>query len=136
MTHISITSDIEKPKYSHAMFRKTDTNGTRVEIKETHAYKWTIETALGTFTGTCLSINDLNEEIIMLTNNSKILRKNITPVTLKNENVGNKIYTWHVTTNSGEISGVSVSLEDAKKAINAFGYKEVVNSNIDELSAQ
>jgi len=125
MKNSSIAPSIEKHNklYSHTMFRKTDENGIS-EKKETQAYKWTIETGLGTFTGTCLSINDLNEEITILTNNSRILKKNITPVTLMNETLGDKIYTWNVITNSGQASGVAVSLEEARKVINSFGYKD------------
>lgn len=131
MKNVSIVPSMEKPTklYSRSRSSHTHKNVTSVENKETHAYKWTIETVLGTFTGTCLTINDLNEEIRMLTNNSKILKKNIIPV---NEKVEDRIYTWLVTTNSGQISGVSVSLEDAKKVINSFGYNEVLNSEIVE----
>src|SRR5690606_39155918 len=125
MKNSSIAPSIEKHNklYSHTMLRKTDENGIS-EKKETQAYKWTIETGLGTFTGTCLSINDLNEEITILTNNSRILKKNITPVTLMNETLGDKIYTWNVITNSGQASGVAVSLEEARKVINSFGSKD------------
>ena len=123
MKNPNIILDIENANtlYSHSMYRETDKNGMSVENKETQAYKWTIETVLGTFTGTCLSINELNEEIAMLTNNSKILRKNILPVILVNEKLEDKIYTWNVITNSGQTSGVSVSLAEAKKVINSFG---------------
>lgn len=132
MKNTSLVPDIEK-LYSHTMSRKI--HGDEIsENKKTQAYKWTIETRLGTFTGTCLSINDLNDEIAMLTNNTRILKKNITPVTLMNENIGDKIYTWNVITNSGQASGVSVSLEEARKVINSFGYKEVVRSKIIESS--
>lgn len=98
--------------------------------KKTQVYKWTIETGLGTFTGTCSSINELNEEITALTNNARILRKNITPTTLGDDEMGNKVYTWNVITHSGQASGVSVSFEEAKKVINSFGYKDVVKSKI------
>lgn len=103
--------------------------------KVTQVYKWTIETALGTFTGTGLSINDLNNEITMLTNNARILKKNITPMTLVNETTDDRVYTWNVITHSGQVSGVAVSLEEAKKVINSFGYKEVVKSRIVESRA-
>lgn len=137
MKHSNIAPDIEKSNklYSHIMLRRTDENG-ESEKKQTQAYKWTIETGLGSFTGTCLSINDLNEEITVLTNNTRIFRKNITPVTLLNETLEDKIYTWNVITNSGQVSGVSVSLEEARKVINSFGYKEIVKSKIIESSAQ
>lgn len=120
--------------YSHSMSRGTNKDGISVENKETQAYKWTIETGLGTFTGTCLSIDELNDEITMLTNNTRILKKNITPMTLINENLRDKIYTWNVVTNSGQASGVSVSLEEAKKVINSFGNGEVIKSKIVESS--
>lgn len=116
--------------YSHSMSRGTNKDGISVENKETQAYKWTIETGLGTFTGTCLSIDELNDEITMLTNNTRILKKNITPMTLINENLRDKIYTWNVVTNSGQASGVSVSLEEAKKVINSFGNGEVIKSKM------
>lgn len=133
MKNTNIAPEAEKSTALYSRVRRKPSNTfTNIENKETHAYKWTIETALGTFSGTCLSMNDLNEEITLLTNNSKIFKKNIIPLTLKDENIRDKTYTWYVTTNSGQVSGVSLSLEDAKKAINSFGYNEVIHSNIVE----
>lgn len=136
MKNSIITSGIEKSNrlYADSVSPATKKNEISAEDNETQAYKWTIETELGTFTGTCSSMKDVNEEITMLTNNTKILKKNITPVTLSNENLGDKIYTWNVITNRGQASGVSVSLEEAKKVINSFGNTEVIKSNIVESS--
>lgn len=133
MKDTNIAPEAEKSTALYSRVRRKPSNTfTNIENKETHAYKWTIETAVGTFSGTCLSISDLNKEITMLTNNSRILKKNIIPLTLRDENLRDKTYTWYVTTNSGQASGVSVSLEDAKKVINSFGYNEVIHSNIVE----
>jgi len=118
--------------YLDSLTEAPEKKGSSTENEETQIYKWTVETEIGVFTGTCLSIDDVNEEIAMLTNNAKILKKNITPVTVRKENVGNKVYTWNVITHSGQASGVSVSLEEAKRVINSFGSTEVVNSNIIE----
>lgn len=133
MKNTKIVPEAEKFTALYSRVRRKPSNTvTNIENKETHAYKWTIETVVGTFSGTCLSIDDLNEEITLLTNNSRIFKKNIIPLTLKDENLRDKTYTWYVTTNSGQVSGVSVSLEDAKKVINSFGYNEVIHSNIVE----
>jgi hypothetical protein len=123
MNNIGTRSDITKPTklYARVRMHQAHMSSLTVENKETHAYKWTIETALGTFTGTCSSINDLNEEITLLTNNSKIIKKNITPITQMDENSNDKRYTWLVTTHSGQVTGVSISLEDAREVINSFG---------------
>lgn len=121
---------------SHSISTSTSTNAAEIRgNKQPQAYRWTIETALGTFTGTCLSINDLNNEITMLTNKAKIIKKNITPSTQINDNREDKIYTWNVITHSGQASGVSVSLEEARKVINSFGYKDVVKSKITQSPA-
>ena len=79
----------------------------------TQVYKWTIETKMGVFTGTSLSIDEVNKEIAMLTNNSRIIKKNIIPTSSTNESEEDKIYTWNVITNSGKASGISTSLKEA-----------------------
>lgn len=120
--------------YLDSLTVASEKNNISTENEESQIYKWTIETEIGVFTGTCLSIDDVNEEITMLTNNVKILKKNIIPVTVGKENLGDKVYTWNVVTHSGQASGVSVSLEETKRVINSFGSTEVVNSNIVESS--
>lgn len=107
-------------------------NDMETDDKIIQVYKWSVETELGSFTGTCLSMDGVNEEIALLTNNAKILKKNIIPESLINDDLGDKVYTWNVMTNSGHASGVSVSLEEAIKVINSFGSTEEVKSNIDE----
>ncbi|OYX22784.1 MAG: hypothetical protein B7Z06_11155 [Flavobacteriales bacterium 32-35-8] len=118
--------------YSNSITAATEKNDIEPNNKTIQVYKWSIETELGTFTGTCLSMDDVNQEIALLTNNAKILKKNIIPVSLISENLENKIYTWNVITNSGHASGVSVSLEEAKRIINSFASTGVVKSNIAE----
>ncbi|WP_162623314.1 hypothetical protein [Confluentibacter sediminis] len=118
--------------HPNAMEGATETSDVKTENKTTQVYKWNIETELGTFTGTCLSMDGVNEEIASLSNNSKIIKKNIIPMSLISKNLGDKIYTWNVITNSGHASGVSVSLEEAKRVINSFGNTEIVKSNIVE----
>ncbi|WP_157804980.1 hypothetical protein [Confluentibacter lentus] len=118
--------------YSNSMTAANKKNDIEQNNKTIQVYKWNIETELGTFTGTCLSMDDVNQEIALLTNNAKILKKNIIPMSLISENLENKIYTWNVITNSGHASGVSISLEEAIRVINSFGNSEEVKSNIDE----
>lgn len=118
--------------YSNSMTAATEENNIEPNNKTIQVYKWNIETELGTFTGTCLSMDDVNQEIALLTNNAKILKKNIIPVSLISENLENKIYTWNVITDSGHASGVSVSLEEAKRVINSFASTGVLKSNIAE----
>ncbi|WP_100616039.1 hypothetical protein [Confluentibacter citreus] len=118
--------------YSKSVGAAGEKSDMKTDEKVIQVYKWSIETELGTFTGTCLSMDDVNEEIALLTNNAKILKKNIIPMSLINEDLGNKVYTWNVVTNSGHASGVSVSLEEAKRVINSFGHTEEVKSNIAE----
>lgn len=121
--------------YSNSITAATEKNDTEQGNKIIQVYKWHVETELGAFTGTCLSVDDVNEEIALLTNNAKILKKNIIPMSLLNENLENKIYTWNVITNSGHASGVSVSLEEAKRIIDSFKSMGVVKSNIAESSS-
>ena len=116
--------------YSNIQATAKEKNDAAVDHEAIQVYKWIIETELGTFTGICLSIDGVNDEITQLTNNIKILKKNIIPETLSNENCGNKVYTWNVITNSGHASGVSVSLEEAKKVIKSFGNAKVIKSNM------
>ncbi|PKQ46099.1 hypothetical protein CSW08_04980 [Confluentibacter flavum] len=118
--------------YSNQMNAATKKNDMEAEDKVIQVYKWSIETELGSFTGTCLSMDGVNEEITLLTNNAKILKKNIIPMSLINEDLGNKVYTWNIITNSGQASGVSVNLEEAIRVVNSFGSTEEVKSNIDE----
>ncbi len=118
--------------HPNAMEAAIETSDIKIEDKITQVYKWSIETELGTFTGTCLSMDGVNEEIALLTNNTKILKKNIIPMSLISENLGDKVYTWNVITHSGHASGVSVSLEEARRVIHSFGNTEIVKSNIVE----
>ena len=135
MKHSIIKSGIETSSrlYSDTMNKATNKND-KVENKATQVYKWTIETELGNFSGTCLCIDDINDEIALLTNNTRIIKKNITPVTIINDRLGDKVYTWNVVTHSGQASGISLSLEEAKRVINSFGTAEIVESNIVESS--
>ena len=109
-----------------------DNNNQKIESNTTDFYKWSIETENGEFTGTCLTINDINKEIGILTNNAKILKKNIIPTSLTNENLKDKVYTWNVITKNGQASGISSSLEEAQKVVNSFGNTEIIKSNIAE----
>jgi hypothetical protein len=118
--------------YSDILTENTKKHNTDINHKKMDVYEWNIETEIGNFSGTCLTINDLNKEIAKLTNNAKILKKNITPVSITNENLDNKVYSWNVITTSGHASGVSLSLEEAKTVVNSFDNKEVIKSNIEE----
>lgn len=111
---------------------RNEINNQRMETKITQAYKWSVKTEIGVFTGTCLSIGDVNKEIAMLTTNAKVLRKNIIPVSSVNEGSEDKIYTWNVISTNGQASGISKSLKEAQRVINSFGTTEVVNYNISE----
>lgn len=105
------------------------------KITEDHVsqvYKWSIETKIGVFTGTCLSIDDVNQEIAQLTKNAKILKKNIMPISSIYENKEDKIYTWNVITKNSEASGITTSLKEAQNALNLFGSAEIIKSNISE----
>jgi hypothetical protein len=110
----------------------TNTMTANLENNKPQVYKWTIETKMGVFTGTSLSIDEVNKEIAMLTNNARIIKKNIIPTSSTNESEEDKIYTWNVITNSGKASGISTSLKEAQSALNSFGTTEVVKSNIAE----
>jgi hypothetical protein len=96
----------------------------------TRVYKWYIETEIGAFTGTSLSIDDVNKEITLLTNNAKVLKKNMIPMSFINKNQEGKVYTWSVITNKGQASGLSNSLKEAKRIVNSFIATEVITSNI------
>ncbi len=96
------------------------------------AYKWQIETEIGIFTGICPTINAVNKEITMLTNNARILKKNIIPMILTNEDPEHKIYSWNVITNNSNVTGESTSLKEAQRAVKSFGTTEVLKSNIVE----
>tara|TARA_R110000868_G_scaffold37619_4_gene132848 strand:- start:2455 stop:2838 length:384 start_codon:yes stop_codon:yes gene_type:complete len=102
------------------------------ESHTAHAYKWNIETEIGAFTGTCLSIDEVNDEIAMLTNNAKVLKKNIIPMSIIFENEEDKIYSWNVITNTGQASGISTSLEEVQRVVNLFGTTEMVKFNMAE----
>ena len=105
----------------------------KIEMKTTYKYKYSIETELGLFSGTCSSIDAVNEEIALLANNTKILKKNIIPlVTARQWYTKDKVYTWNRITNHGKANGVSTSFEEAQKVINLFKTKEVIKSNIIE----
>lgn len=115
----------------------TNTMTVNLENNTTQGYKWIIETDLGVFTGTCLSIDEVNEEIAMLKNNAKILKKNIIPTfltipSLTNNNEEDKICSWNLTTNDSHASGISTSLKEAKRVVNSFGSTEVLKYNIVE----
>ncbi|MFG6686320.1 hypothetical protein ACGK9U_07050 [Mariniflexile sp. HNIBRBA6329] len=100
----------------------------------TASYQWTIETEFDVFTGTCESINKVNEEIAHVAKGEKILKKNITPMPFIDNalEAGEKIYTWNVVTNNGHSTGVSTSLEEAQRIVNSFVKVGVVKSSIVE----
>lgn len=110
-------------------------SNTTEENNTTQVYKWKIETEIGVFSGACLTIDDVNKEIGILTNNARILKKNIIPLSLTNKSLEDKIYTWNVITKKGQASGISTSLEEAQRVINSFGAMEVLKSNIAESIA-
>jgi hypothetical protein len=116
--------------YAHSETRNENHSKTDKKISE--VFEWIVETDKGIFTGTCLSINDVNNEIKLATNNADLLKKNITPVSLISNNTEDKFYTWSVTTHTGHASGVSTNIEEAKRIINVFNTNEVVESNIIE----
>ena len=93
----------------------------------TEVYQWLVETESDVFSGTCLTIDDVNKEIQEKTNNSRVLKKSIKPVSLKE-----KVYAWNVVTDKGHASGVVTSLTDAKNAIDMFGDQKIIESNIIE----
>jgi hypothetical protein len=99
----------------------------------TAAYQWEVETEFDVFSGTCVSIDEVNKEISMLTENKKIFKKNIIPMTIDNtQNESTKIYTWDVVTKSDQANGVSASFAEAKKMIESFGEKGIIKSSIIE----
>ena len=104
----------------------------KVENNTIQAYNWRVETNMGCFTGTCLSMDDVNKEIVTLTNNARILKKNIVPTILTNENPEHKIYSWNVITNNSNATGISTSLKEAQRAVKSFGTTQVLKSNIVE----
>lgn len=122
--------------YAHSRKANTKKTDSHRHHKMMEVYEWRIETEIGNFSGTCLSINDLNKEIALLTKNVKILKKNIIPIAIMNDHLDNKIYTWNVITNFGHASGVSLSLEEANRVIDSFGSKEVIQFNIMETSTK
>lgn len=98
----------------------------------TSAYQWTIETAFDVYTGTCESINEVNEEIANVVKGERILKKNITPMPFIDNALeeGEKVYTWNVVTHNGHSKGVSTSLEEAQSIVNSFVKVGVVKSSI------
>lgn len=114
------------------MFTRNENKNSETEMRATCKYKYSIETKTGVFTGTCLSIDELNKEIALLTNNARILKKNIIPIALKYEDEEDKIYTWNVITKNVNASGISASLKGAQRALNSFRTKQVIKSTIIE----
>jgi len=102
------------------------------EGHETSAYQWEVETEGDVFSGTCCSMEEVNKEISLLTQNKKVLKKNITPMTMGNLKEDIKIYTWKVVTKFGESSGVSKNFEEAKNMVESFGQKGIIKSTIIE----
>lgn len=101
-------------------------------MKTTYKYEWNIVTDIGLFSGTSLSIDVVNEEIALLTNNARILKKNIIPVTTINDGLEDKIFTWKIIRNYVQASGIAKSLKEAKKAIQSFDTKLGDKINITE----
>jgi len=118
--------------YSKAVTANPENTYQNVENNTIQAYNWRVETNTDCFTGTCLSMDDVNKEIATLTNNARILKKNIVPTTLTNENPEHKIYSWNVITNNSNATGISTSLKEAQRAVKSFGTTEVLKSNIVE----
>ncbi len=118
--------------YNITMTANPENKNQKAENNTTQVYKWSVETEIGFFTGICLSIHDVNEEIAILTNNARIFKKNIIPMSLIYQDEEDKIYTWNVITNNGQASGISTSLKEAQRALNSFGTTEIVKSNIAE----
>lgn len=111
----------------------TSTSQKNKEGYATAAYQWEVETETDVFSGTCLSIDDVNEEICLLTKNKKIFKKNIIPMTIENtQKESTKIYTWDVVTKFDQAHGVSSSFEEAKKMVESFGEKGIIKSSITE----
>lgn len=101
-------------------------------MKTTYKYQWNIVTNMGLFSGTCSSIDTVNLEVALLTNNARILKKNIIPVTTSNDGLEDKIYTWKIIRNYVQASGIAKSLKEAKKAIQLFDTKLGDKINITE----
>jgi hypothetical protein len=107
-----------------------------VKNNGSQVYRWNIETEIGVFTGSCLDLIDVNQEIAILKDKARILKMNINMMTIKNEQLKNKIYSWNVTTINGEASGLSSSLEEAKRVLNSFGSSEIIEYNIVETFSE
>jgi len=100
---------------------KKNNNGDLNKENETiQTYQWRFETEDSIFTGTCLSIDQVNKEITMLTENTKILKKNIFPVNLSNKNLVKKDYSWEVVVAKGHASSLSPNLKKDKKKKRTF----------------
>jgi len=118
--------------YSKAVTANPENTYQNAENNTIQAYNGRVETNTGCFTGTCLSMDDVNKEIATLTNNARIIKKNIVPTTLTNDNPEHKIYSWNVITNNSNATGISTSLKEAQRAVKSFGFTEVLKSNIVE----
>lgn len=81
MKHMEMVTNLEKPRKSnsHCKLHRIYKASLTQDANTIHPYKWTIKTVLGTYTGTCLSIKDLNQKITMLTstnmNNKRIVQQ-------------------------------------------------------------
>jgi hypothetical protein len=114
--------------YTNSIVANSETNdglevfleNNHVNIETIQVYQWIIETEHGIFTGTSISIKDVNEEIHMLTDNTKILKKNIVPITSISDSLESKIYTWTVATNNEYPSGQLTNQEEEKRKIRVF----------------
>lgn len=92
-------------------------NDAKTENRTRQVYQWVIETEHGVFTGTCMSIAHVNKEITMLTDHTKVLKKNIIPVALINDDLENKVYTWTIVTNKDRTAR---NLEEETREIRLF----------------
>ena len=107
---------------------ENNNNNINIKAETMQVYQWVIETEHGIFTGTCTSMHDVNEEINMLIDNTKILKKNIVPVTSIRDSLKNKIYTWTVIINNEHASSVLSNQEEEKREIRVFETIEVLKS--------
>jgi len=108
---------------------KKNNNGDLNKENETiQTYQWRFETEDSIFTGTCLSIDQVNKEISMLTENTKILKKSIVPVNLSKKNLVNNDYSWDVVVTKGHASSLYANLKKDKKEKRTFKTIEALKS--------
>lgn len=100
----------------------------------TSVYHWTVETELNVFTGTCKSIAEVNKEITKVTQESKIIKKNITPLSQIDSDLDTSetVYHWNVTTINGHSFGTSTSLEEAQSFLESLKESDIIKSSIEQ----